>query len=454
MKSLNDLKVVIIGAGLAGLTAAYRLQNEGVDIHLYEARDRVGGRVLTVNVNGNIAELGGQNIADGGEAAHITRLIHEFGFEVRENYINLDPAYFNGENLAPVNELLKNKKFDPETLKSQLEELASSSDNMKEVLGGLIEETDPLYEILAVRLAAYEGASIEKLSPFYAETLFHMLLGGICAVHQGNEEKENSVELVSIKEGNATLPQKIAEILGPRLHLNMALTKVSKKENNTFTLTFQDGEEVNADILILAMPCSVYEQIAFEESVIPLDRLRNIESVQYGTNAKILVPFDETPSKKTAFINNQITSFFESARNILTLYCTEKMSVFSHETILNTYAQVSSMVEMGFGKISSLPISPVFAEDRAFATYSSVVGYSWPNDPHVRGSYSYISPGQEGLLTDMTEEQGEKFKTLFAPIGQKLYFAGEHASILMEVSGTMEAACESGERVARAILKK
>ena len=39
------------------------------------------------------------------------------------------------------------------------------------------------------------------------------------------------------------------------------------------------------------------------------------------------------------------------------------------------------------------------------------------------------------------------------PIDQKLYFAGEHTSILMEFPGTMEAACESGERAARMILK-
>lgn len=51
------------------------------------------------------------------------------------------------------------------------------------------------------------------------------------------------------------------------------------------------------------------------------------------------------------------------------------------------------------------------------------------------------------------EEYGETFKALFAPIQGRLYFAGEHSSILLEVPGTMEAACESGERIARVILK-
>lgn len=52
-----------------------------------------------------------------------------------------------------------------------------------------------------------------------------MLLGGICSVHQGKGEEENYVNLLSIKEGNALLPEKMAERLGnSRLHLNRALT--------------------------------------------------------------------------------------------------------------------------------------------------------------------------------------------------------------------------------------
>jgi len=44
-------------------------------------------------------------------------------------------------------------------------------------------------------------------------------------------------------------------------------------------------------------------------------------------------------------------------------------------------------------------------------------------------------------------------KTLFKPIDNRLYFAGEHASVLLDIPGTMEAACESGERTARMIQK-
>ena len=86
-------------------------------------------------------------------------------------------------------------------------------------------------------------------------------------------------------------------------------------------------------------------------------------------------------------------------------------------------------------------------------SYKEPIGYSWPNDPYAKGSYSYIASGQESILTSTEIRKGETFKTLFAPIEDTLYFAGEHTSILSEVPGTMEAACESGERIARAILQ-
>ncbi len=440
-------KVVVIGAGIAGLTTAHRLHAQGIDVDIYEARNRVGGRILSVHVNGNVAELGAQNITDGGRAENIHRLIEEFGLELIGNTVNVDHSYFDGEKLVPMEQLFSNQPFGLQELKSRMKSLVLKSRNMKEVVSGILDEEDPLYKIIAVRLAGYEGATLEKLSPLYAETLLHMLLGGISAAHPGNH-----VHLSSIRGGNGLLPEKIAEELGNRVHLNMPLVQVSKDENHRFMLTFWDGQEVKADILVLAIPCSVYSEIAFEEKSIPSERLEAIKSIQYGTNAKILVPFFNPSTKRTVFINDRIGSFFDVSCATLTLYYTGEAGLFSKDTILNAYRQERPMIEMGFGDGCPPFIAPVFADDRAFAAYEGAVGYSWPNDPYAKGSYSYISPGQETVLTAMHEENGEMVKTLFAPIDQQIYFAGEHASILTEVSGTMEAACESGERAARMIL--
>jgi len=64
-------KIVIVGAGLAGLTTAYRLLQKQYDIEVYEARPRVGGRVHTILMENldesySPAELGAQNLTDVG----------------------------------------------------------------------------------------------------------------------------------------------------------------------------------------------------------------------------------------------------------------------------------------------------------------------------------------------------------------------------------------------------
>jgi monoamine oxidase len=174
----------------------------------------------------------------------------------------------------------------------------------------------------------------------------------------------------------------------------------------------------------------------------------------YGTNSKLLIPFSENPLKRRIFINDRVLSiFFDDDCTVLTMYYIGVASKFSRDTILQTYEQDRPMIEMGFGDACPPLIAPVIAKDQSFGVYEGPVGYSWPNDPYIKGSYSYITPGQETIFAATKIECGEGVKTLFAPIDNTLYFAGEHASILKDVPGTMEAACESGERVARMILK-
>src|SRR5438876_147690 len=83
-------KIVVIGAGIAGLTTAYRLQEQGLDVQVYEARDRVGGRILSASLGDVVVELGGQNISDGGNAQHLHQLMDELDLEQTIYRISLD----------------------------------------------------------------------------------------------------------------------------------------------------------------------------------------------------------------------------------------------------------------------------------------------------------------------------------------------------------------------------
>lgn len=204
MGCLNP-RIVVVGAGLAGLTTAYRLLQQGLDVHLYEARPRVGGRVMSVSINGTISELGAQNIGDGGEAKNLKRLIDEFDLPVSESKASLEHYYETPEGLLSVKQLLQEQQFDPIKLRAKLNRLALSSANMQEVVKDIVPEDSPLYKVIAVRLAGYEGESLEQLSTVYIETLYHILLGGVAAVHKIEDQEKPYINLSSISGGNSLL---------------------------------------------------------------------------------------------------------------------------------------------------------------------------------------------------------------------------------------------------------
>ncbi len=443
-------KIAVIGAGLAGLTAAYRLNQKGLNVDVYEARNRVGGRIFTAVIDNKVVELGGQNLRDGGDAHHMLNLVNELKLELVESSYPFGRQYYKHGVFVPENRYFEQHKFDAETLDNQLKALALKSKNMKDVLLGLFSEDEDIYHILSTRLAGYEGDSPEKLSVFYINTLYHMLLGGACAAHPASGIAYQ--ELI-IKGGNGLLPEKLRQKIGNHVHLNMVLESVSKNSCGSFILTFKNGQRVVADILVLAVPATVFKDIVFDQDVAPESRLSTIQKIECGSNAKILIPVTCSLGDNGRYLNERLGTFPDANGTVLTLYYRSEDACFSSESITDRYHLAKVMLEADLPAQCLPDLLPIVAFDESFACYAGPIGHSWPNDPYARGSYSYIAPGQETLLTELSEHEGETVKVLFTPVDNKLYFAGEHTSTLMEVPGTMEAACESGERVARMIHK-
>jgi monoamine oxidase len=75
----QDADVIIIGAGVAGLTAARALTRAGASVLVLEARDRVGGRTLSQPVGGEVVDLGGQWV--GPHQRHALRMVEELGLK-------------------------------------------------------------------------------------------------------------------------------------------------------------------------------------------------------------------------------------------------------------------------------------------------------------------------------------------------------------------------------------
>lgn len=443
-------RIAVIGGGLSGLTTAYRLYQKGYNVHVYEARNRVGGRIFSVLLNEHIAELGGQNIFDGGEAEHMLALINELGLETEMKRTILQLNYYENGEITNLKEIARSYHFHPEKLKIELNSAAENAQNMRDVLDLLFADHPMMHNACSTMLAGYEGASPEKLSTKYIVTLYHLLLGGLSSAHQNQESRETVyLNQLVVKGGNSRLAERLAELLSGHIALNHALQSIVLNSDASYQLNFNNGQSLTADVLILTLPCPVYQEVEIDEQIIPLQRQLNIQRLQYGTTAKILIPISPNQAKDGAYTNGRVVTFMNRDNNVLNAYYIKDYGYFSETSIDDLFAKDLPLFRACYG-ISPLS-RPVIAIDQQFSCYRDPVGHSWLADPYAKGSYSCIGAGQEHLFTDITEFAEEKVKSLFAPIRNTLFFAGEHTSILLDVIGTMESAVESGERTARMV---
>ena len=79
-----ETEVAVVGAGIAGLSAAHQLTKAGTDVAVLEARERVGGRTWNTEIGGEANELGGQWVAPYQSAMH--ELLGEMGIELFPSY--------------------------------------------------------------------------------------------------------------------------------------------------------------------------------------------------------------------------------------------------------------------------------------------------------------------------------------------------------------------------------
>ena len=442
-------KIIVIGAGLAGLTAAYRLQQKNYDVEVYEAHSRVGGRVLSALIKNlddeySVAELGGQNITDGGEAKSFHALAQELNLEIHDTHIDFKSLYYDGKNFVDDAILLKKLNFKKDTLDSKLAVLEKTCSSMQEVLDQILHEQPILKSIFSCMLNGYEGSPPNLLSTYHnITTLRYMLLGGLSEAHE-KTSTENQLHMQSLKKGNATLPLKLAEKLAERIYLNKILKKVSYTTDNKLLLQFQDKTQTTCDKLLLAIPAPIYDDINFADTIGPT-QLSSIKQVQYGKNAKILIPIKYHQLKHESIITDNMVAFFNSDKKLLNLYFNNDDGTYYFKNTL--FAAGLPILKQGYENISLNESDPAIAAEEQFKKYEVPVAKSWVSDPYIKGSYSNYSVILKDKLQKTVPYKNIIVKEIFAPVNDQIFFMGEHATIISEI-GTMEAALESGERIA------
>jgi len=456
--NMEKEKVVVVGAGLAGLTAAYRLKQAGKEVEVYEARPRPGGRVLTLTINGSKEEMGGKALSDGGEAKHIIALALELGLTIDEVYLEWSPRkYFMKGQKGDYLSLYKDiPSLTPELVLS-IEKMSNQVSALSFILDHFFQGQETLRSLYEIHMACFEGSSSDELSSFYVHSFLSFLKTYKKESEEAAEGKTHLYTYKQIKGGNSCLVEALADSLQGHIYYRCPLRKIKKGKNEKMVLAFEQNVEVEASCVILALPCSTLRDVEIEENVIPDDQLEAIKTLNYGTNAKLLLPIERTTTSicRVNYLSDAVT-WFNKDEKVQTVYYGGRAGNFdSHSelelaTKLNT--ALTELKEL-YPDLESEPTIGVMPENtQAFSSFTHAVGVSWACEEFSKGSYSNCGVGQENMFNTLATVQEEKVRKVFRPIGNHLFFAGEHTSL--EHPATLEGAVESGETAARMVLKR
>jgi monoamine oxidase len=400
--------VCVIGAGLAGLTAAAALADGGLEPLVLEARDRVGGRVHSRRLdNGAVVELGAEFVEDDQETLLATA--RRLGLAMAPTgmaYGDREPRGGLGTDRAAV---LAEAARLPGLLADRPGP-ATLGRSVAEVLAEL--PLDPgAGEAIAARLQVSAAQPAERLSA--------AALG-----HAGSSFSTR--ESLRVAGGNQQLALRLAERLGGAVHLGAPVQAVTWSERGVRVATA--GAELGAEACVVAVPASVIGRIRFDPPL-PTWKAEALERVVYGHAAKLFVPLRRVPEPSAV------------------------LSVPDHYwtwTARGAGGTVQPVVSAFAGSAPALAALEVSDGPAAWRRHLAVlrpdldldrdtVLSTWDDDPWVQAAYSTRTPSfrpdDPGLLA--------------RPVGP-LHFAGEHTA--GPWSGLMEGGLRSGHRAAAELL--
>lgn len=447
MDSKKEKRVTVIGAGLAGLSAAFDLHRAGWKVTVLEARGRVGGRVHSLRCfsDGLIAEGGGEYIEE--NHTRMVSLAKQFNLHLAPSGSwqsqNGDWASFDGK-AGPIS--------DPKIWDADLVQEIENCWRALSRLSRFVPQPDqPQASKEAARLDAQSAADwiqsldVHPLAKRYFVThirseyttepeRFSLLdLARNAAMYYTKLDRPPSLRVMG---GNDQIPRALADAL-PDVRLNAPVTSMRLNPDGV-AVTYKQADShltLDSDFAILAIPLTTARLIDFGGSL-PTAYQSMVDEVSYGAVTKVMIEYRKRFWNERGW-NGRLatespivymwhaTSHFEHDRGILTAYTgggnARKLSALSDEERIR--AAVDEVERL-------FPGSSELIENTATV--------AWINEPYTRGSYMALAPGQVTAY----------WKTLLEPAG-RLFFAGEHAT---PVQGFMEGAVESGQRAARTMM--
>jgi monoamine oxidase len=455
--------IVVVGAGLAGLTCTYELKRAGLQARLYEASDRIGGRCYSLAgfFPGQVVELGGELI----DSQHHTLLNYakEFGLTVEDYAENLGEGafYFNQQHYSEAQiieeyrELLRSVQSDLQAISAAPTALHHSAIDAQLDLISLQDYLDrhqagPL--IQSFIRAGYQGEYGLTLDQ---QTCLHFLL-----VNQDKDLNQGAFEIFSderyhIKEGNDQIAHHLGARIAGQIELGQRLVRLRRNGRNQIVLTFdQDGQttEVIADAAVITIPFPVLRHIDLDDSLeLPDWKQTMIRSLDSGTQAKLMLGFNQRPWDQAS--GSQALAHSDLPYHQMS-WETNTTRATPHSAVLTSLAsgdlgaglqphQTQQAAEDLLGSYDRIYPGAAQAADRDHQGHLRAILQQWSDHPLFMGGYACYRPGQ---LTAFAEREGEAIHNLF--------FAGEHTNSFHEWQGFLEGAAISGIQAAKQILQR
>ncbi|MFO0757619.1 MAG: FAD-dependent oxidoreductase [Byssovorax sp.] len=435
-------RVVVIGAGLAGLTAALDLKDAGWDVVVLEARDRVGGRVHTLRApftEGLHAEGGGESIDD--NHGDIQAMAKRFGLPLEARPVDKElggATYYKG------------KRWKTDDFAAQSPAVEKDYIRFGDAVANIAEGLDPAHPEDFAQAASLDAQSLadfitaQKLDPI-AELLVNIEYRGeynsdpsqISMLFVAQQEAatssvpDSAAETKRITGGNSLLPEAMAKELGARVHLSSPVTRIEEGSDHVHVKA--GATEIDAAFAVIAIPTPPLRNITFDPPLTG-DLGDAVAEVDLGQAAKVVTQYKTRfwePLGLTGFTITDLpfgigwspVDSYASTGGLLAQFITGTPAKDAAK--LDDAARIAQFQGQ---------LDQVYPEGVAEKTGNAAT-VAWANEPFTGGGYTVFRPGQFA-----------RFWPAFRKGTARMRFAGEQTEVLI---GYMESAVRSGHRVAK-----
>jgi len=442
-------QVLVLGAGLAGLAAAYELKKAGYAVTALEARTRPGGRVLTYRdpfADGLYAEMGAEYVDATDEYDH--RFCKELGLKVMTAKL-YDAIFVRGQRFKMA-AFKQGKEKLPYAGTEGGRLFGQEAAYLKRVLA-LIKDPEKLPpEILkldnlsVVELLAQEGAPEDIAALFtYTQacesTARPHEMSALHLVRSHRRSFSEDTDEGRILGGNDQLPKGLARALAGQILYNRPVRKIAH-DGEGATVTFEEGGAVRtlrAPRLVVALPFKVLRDIEVTPSFSPA-KTKCIATLAYGHVMKLAMQYQQRFWDEPQSLGQRV--FTDTLLRRLYHFSIDQpgprgiLMSFTSGADAETIGRMSDADRVRTALLEAAKVWP-----EAPSHFEGGAVKYWNEDPWIRGSYSFEGVGQAR----------DYLQIAAAPEG-RVHFAGEHTSVHR---ASMNGALESGVRAASEVRK-